>query len=49
MDVLHHGTGTFTYANGNTYEGQWQDGKFRGVKSSQMDGAAPIVAKDGWN
>ena len=29
--------------------GQWQDGKFRGVKSSQMDGAAPIVAKDGWN
>ena len=29
--------------------GQWQGGKFRGVKSSQMDGAAPIVAKDGWN
>jgi branched-chain amino acid transport system substrate-binding protein len=29
--------------------GQWQDGKFRGVKSSQMDGAAPIVVKDGWN
>lgn len=29
--------------------GQWQDGKFRGVKSSQMDGAAPIISKDGWN
>tara|TARA_B100000674_G_scaffold287596_1_gene238024 strand:+ start:110 stop:1306 length:1197 start_codon:yes stop_codon:yes gene_type:complete len=29
--------------------GQYQDGEFRGVKSSQMDGAAPIVAKDGWN
>ena len=29
--------------------GQWQDGKFRGVKSSQMDGAAAIVSKDGWN
>ena len=28
--------------------GQWQDGKFRGVKSSNMDGAAPIISKDGW-
>lgn len=28
--------------------GQWQDGRFRGVKSSNMDGAAPIIAKDGW-
>ena len=29
--------------------GQWQGGKFRGVKSSQMDGATPIIVKDGWN
>ncbi len=28
--------------------GQWQGGKFRGVKSSNMDGAAKIVSKDGW-
>ena len=28
--------------------GQWQDGRFRGVKSSNLDGAAPIIAKDGW-
>ncbi len=28
--------------------GQWQDGRFRGVKSSNMDGAAPIISKDGW-
>ena len=28
--------------------GQWQDGRFRGVKSSNLDGAATIIAKDGW-
>ncbi len=29
--------------------GQWQDGRFRGVKSSNIDGAASVVTKDGWN
>lgn len=28
--------------------GQWQDGVFRGVASSQMDGAAPVRQKQGW-
>jgi branched-chain amino acid transport system substrate-binding protein len=29
--------------------GQWQDGVFRGVASSQMDGAVPVIEKAGWN
>ncbi|WP_419913123.1 amino acid ABC transporter substrate-binding protein [Hoeflea sp.] len=29
--------------------GQWQDGVFRGVKGSNVDGAADVRAKDGWN
>jgi len=29
--------------------GQWQDGVFRGVASSNMDGAAEIKEKSGWN
>ena len=29
--------------------GQWQDGVFRGVASSNMDGAAEIKQKTGWN
>lgn len=29
--------------------GQWQDGVFRGVASSNMDGAADIQEKSGWN
>ena len=28
--------------------GQWQDGVFRGVKGSTVDGAAPVRLKDGW-
>ncbi len=28
--------------------GQWQDGVFRGVKGSNVDGAAPVRLKDGW-
>lgn len=29
--------------------GQWQDGVYRGVASSNMDGAAEIMEKSGWN
>lgn len=29
--------------------GQWQDGVYRGVASSNMDGAADIKEKSGWN
>ncbi len=29
--------------------GQWQDGVFRGVKSVNVDGAASVRAKSGWN
>ena len=29
--------------------GQWQDGVFRGVKSVNVDGAAAILEKTGWN
>lgn len=29
--------------------GQWQDGKFYGVKSSDVSGAVPSIEKDGWN
>ena len=28
--------------------GQWQDGVFRGVASSNIDGAVPVIAKSGW-
>jgi branched-chain amino acid transport system substrate-binding protein len=28
--------------------GQWQDGVFRGVKGSNVDGAAKVRLKDGW-
>lgn len=28
--------------------GQWQDGVFRGVKGSNVDGAVPVRAKEGW-
>ena len=28
--------------------GQWQDGVFRGVKGSNVDGAVPVRIKDGW-
>ncbi len=28
--------------------GQWQDGVFRGVKGSNVDGAVPVRSKDGW-
>ncbi|MCO4840414.1 MAG: amino acid ABC transporter substrate-binding protein [Rhodobacteraceae bacterium] len=29
--------------------GQWQDGVFRGVKGSNVEGAVPVRAKDGWS
>lgn len=29
--------------------GQWQDGVYRGVAASNMDGAATVKAKSGWN
>jgi branched-chain amino acid transport system substrate-binding protein len=29
--------------------GQWQDGVFRGVKGSNVDGAVAVQTKDGWN
>ena len=29
--------------------GQWQDGVYRGVASSNMDGAATVQQKSGWN
>ncbi|KMW57454.1 putative branched-chain amino acid transporter substrate-binding protein [Candidatus Rhodobacter oscarellae] len=28
--------------------GQWQDGVFRGVKGSDVEGAVPVRAKEGW-
>jgi len=28
--------------------GQWQDGVFRGVKGSNVDGAVPVRLKEGW-
>ncbi len=28
--------------------GQWQDGVFRGVKGSKVEGAVPVRVKDGW-
>ena len=29
--------------------GQWQDGVFRGVKGSNVEGAVPVRAKNGWS
>ena len=29
--------------------GQWQDGVFRGVKGTNVDGAVPVRAKSGWS
>jgi branched-chain amino acid transport system substrate-binding protein len=29
--------------------GQWQDGVFRGVKGSNVEGAVPVRAKSGWS
>lgn len=29
--------------------GQWQDGVFRGVKGSNVEGAVPVRPKDGWS
>ena len=44
--------GTLTFENqvSNTFwsVGQWQDGVFRGVKGSQVDGAVPVRVKEGW-
>jgi len=28
--------------------GQWQDGVFRGVKGTNVDGAVPVRLKKGW-
>ncbi len=41
----------FDNQNSNRYwtVGQWQDGVFRGVASSNMPGAAPVREKKGWN
>ncbi|WP_136656768.1 amino acid ABC transporter substrate-binding protein [Nitratireductor sp. XY-223] len=45
--------GQITFDNQNSAKfwsvGQWQDGVFRGVKGSNVDGAADIRSKDGWN
>ncbi len=40
----------FDNQNSNRYwtVGQWQDGVFRGVTSSNMDGAAEVQPKEGW-
>ena len=44
--------GTLSFENqvSNTFwsVGQWQDGVFRGVKGSQVEGAVPVRVKDGW-
>jgi branched-chain amino acid transport system substrate-binding protein len=29
--------------------GQWQDGVFRGVKGSNVDGAMKVRTKESWN
>jgi len=45
--------GTLTFENQNSATfwsvGQWQDGVFRGVKGSNVDGAVPVRLKEGWN
>jgi branched-chain amino acid transport system substrate-binding protein len=44
--------GTLSFENNVSHTfwsvGQWQDGVFRGVKGSNVDGAAPVRVKDGW-
>lgn len=44
--------GTLTFENNVSHTfwsvGQWQDGVFRGVKGSNVEGAAPVRVKDGW-
>ena len=44
--------GTLSFKNNfsNTFwsVGQWQDGVFRGVKGSNVEGAVPVRLKDGW-
>jgi len=45
--------GTLSFENqvSHTYwsVGQWQDGVFRGVKGSNVDGAVPVRTKAGWS
>jgi branched-chain amino acid transport system substrate-binding protein len=45
--------GTLTFENqvSKTFwsVGQWQDGVFRGVKGSNVEGAVPVRSKDGWS
>lgn len=45
--------GTLAFENNNSATfwsvGQWQDGVFRGVKGSNVEGAVPVRLKDGWN
>lgn len=45
------GTIKFDHQNSSRFwsVGQWQDGVFRGVKGSDVDGAVAVQAKDGWN
>jgi len=44
--------GTLTFENQVSHTfwsvGQWQDGVFRGVKGSNVDGAVPVRLKEGW-
>ncbi len=44
--------GTITFDNQNSAKfwsvGQWQDGVFRGVKGSQVEGAVAVRVKEGW-
>ncbi len=44
--------GEITFENQNSAKfwsvGQWQDGVFRGVKGSNVDGAVPVRVKSGW-
>lgn len=44
--------GTLAFENNVSHTfwsvGQWQDGVFRGVKGSNVDGAVPVRLKDGW-
>ncbi len=44
--------GTLSFVNNNSATfwsvGQWQDGTFRGVKGSNVEGAVSVRQKDGW-
>ncbi|MDJ0826103.1 MAG: amino acid ABC transporter substrate-binding protein [Rhodobacter sp.] len=44
--------GTLTFENNVSHTfwsvGQWQDGVFRGVKGTGVEGAVPVRLKDGW-